>query len=806
MGTIKTKYDELEEARRKNDLFLNLLNKLIAFDKKKIFLYPVNVQYVPDYLNIIKEPMDFTTMKHKIQSFKYKTFQAFEDDFFLIINNCYMYNNENTIYHKIAETVENYYNKICFKIKKKYMNIHLFYHREDKQIMNRLFVDSNKKVTKKNVSTKGNKKNDNITKKAKPGRPSTTNKNIKKNNIIKTTIPINYIENKNKIKKVEQSTGIKKQLHNDIMKNNVINTISDNIKDYTTNIKTKPSNNEMEQIQNEQNNNESLASLLDKEDFSAIISKISKFNDKSKYDFDRLINVLSDKRYNSRLICNYVNISKSLYNMFFNNSITAKLKMELGENEITNHAGDDIEWKRNDRKRGMVNINDNTDITNKRYKVSNNDKHFNDNSNYTQNDVLCENNNNSVCKESAKEHVYYDNSNERDNNRNFTVPIGEKGEDMLANTGTNTKTDAFGMNCDKQFNEIVHIIDDLNIKNPKTIVNTHLSDPEREKLKEIITCNIDNNELTMNCLNYKKSVKNFIGEENISTFKQIFPNIYEILNNLYYEDLYYPAFNDLRVFGLDVNDIGVFNEEIKYNKKSTLGINGNQINDIMPLYYELPDISYQDYDKSHFYNKIKNYTLNHKTCYNQESELFNNAQFASTVAPPFAPPFAPTVAPPFAPTVAPPFAPTVAPPFAPTVAPPFTAHFAPPFAPPFSHATSIISTTNNNDTNYKQNMSVLKKGENEYYNKSLKEKHQFSYHNNKLVPPFSQNIDYLNSHNVPNDYLIKKIDKSRKVIQTSYGHNDAMKNIYDDLNFPYNKSNSDSISSYNSGYSYNSGW
>uniref|UniRef100_A0A8C9H516 Bromo domain-containing protein n=1 Tax=Piliocolobus tephrosceles TaxID=591936 RepID=A0A8C9H516_9PRIM len=530
MGTIKTRYDELEEARRKNDLFLNLLNKLIAFDKKKIFLYPVNVQYVPDYLSIIKEPMDFTTMKHKVQSFKYKTFQAFEADFFLIINNCYMYNNENTIYHKIAETVENYYNKICFKIKKKYMNIHLFYHREDKQIMNRLFFNMNKKVTKKNVATKGNKKNDNITKKGKPGRPSTANKNIKRNNIIKTTVPINYTENKNKIKKIkknEQPAVTKKQLHNNIIKNTVTSTIRDNINNYTTNVKTIPSYRVTEQIQNEKDKKEPLATMLDKEDFSVIISKISAFNDKSKYDFDRLINVLLDRRDNRRVVCNYVNISKSLYNIFFNNSITEKLKMGIGKQEFLNYVSNDIEWKQHGRKRGMYNLNKNADINNKKYKSSNNEKHSNNMSKYTQNDVQCENNNSGIYKEGVKEFMCYDKPHRVDNNENYTVPSAEKRVDLLANMEPDTETGAdastyinantFAVNYDEHFNEKKNITDDLKIKNSETILNTNLSDPERNKMKEIITCNIDNNELIMNFLNYKKSVKNFIGEENIST-------------------------------------------------------------------------------------------------------------------------------------------------------------------------------------------------------------------------------------------------------------------------------------------------
>ncbi len=57
---------------------------------------------VLDYLDVITEPMDFATMKEKIDGNVYKTFDEFERDFNLIWKNCMAYNAEDTIYYRAA--------------------------------------------------------------------------------------------------------------------------------------------------------------------------------------------------------------------------------------------------------------------------------------------------------------------------------------------------------------------------------------------------------------------------------------------------------------------------------------------------------------------------------------------------------------------------------------------------------------------------------------------------------------------------------------------------------------------------------
>lgn len=57
---------------------------------------------VPDYLEHIDTPMDFQTMWNLLESHRYLTFEAFEADFGLIVNNCLKYNAKDTVFYRAA--------------------------------------------------------------------------------------------------------------------------------------------------------------------------------------------------------------------------------------------------------------------------------------------------------------------------------------------------------------------------------------------------------------------------------------------------------------------------------------------------------------------------------------------------------------------------------------------------------------------------------------------------------------------------------------------------------------------------------
>lgn len=57
---------------------------------------------VPDYLDHIKKPMDFYTMKQKLEGYRYLNLDEFEEDFNLIVSNCLKYNAKDTIFYRAA--------------------------------------------------------------------------------------------------------------------------------------------------------------------------------------------------------------------------------------------------------------------------------------------------------------------------------------------------------------------------------------------------------------------------------------------------------------------------------------------------------------------------------------------------------------------------------------------------------------------------------------------------------------------------------------------------------------------------------
>jgi hypothetical protein len=83
------------------------LDQLQKRDIHNIFAQPVSIDEVPDYLELIHNPMDFSTMRHKIDSQAYTSVDKFNEDFQLIISNCMTYNSKDTIFYKSAVRLRN---------------------------------------------------------------------------------------------------------------------------------------------------------------------------------------------------------------------------------------------------------------------------------------------------------------------------------------------------------------------------------------------------------------------------------------------------------------------------------------------------------------------------------------------------------------------------------------------------------------------------------------------------------------------------------------------------------------------------
>ncbi|XP_024136512.1 bromodomain-containing protein 1 isoform X1 [Oryzias melastigma] len=91
-----------------NILLRSVLSQLQEKDHYSIFAQPVSLKEVPDYLDHIKNPMDFSTMRSKIDAHGYRSLDEFEADFDLIISNCMSYNAKDTFFYKAAQRMQDH--------------------------------------------------------------------------------------------------------------------------------------------------------------------------------------------------------------------------------------------------------------------------------------------------------------------------------------------------------------------------------------------------------------------------------------------------------------------------------------------------------------------------------------------------------------------------------------------------------------------------------------------------------------------------------------------------------------------------
>ncbi|XP_063548975.1 bromodomain-containing protein 7-like isoform X1 [Cydia strobilella] len=91
-----------QKRRPLSRLLEQLLRNLEKRDPHQFFAWPVNDNFAPGYSDIIRRPMDFSTIKQKIDDNEYKSLNCFISDFKLMCNNAMKYNKAGTVYHKAA--------------------------------------------------------------------------------------------------------------------------------------------------------------------------------------------------------------------------------------------------------------------------------------------------------------------------------------------------------------------------------------------------------------------------------------------------------------------------------------------------------------------------------------------------------------------------------------------------------------------------------------------------------------------------------------------------------------------------------
>lgn len=69
----------------------------------------LRIRAVPDYLDVIKEPIDLMTIEKRIrQDNHYKSKQMLFADLMLMVNNCKLYNDEASTYVQCATNLEKF--------------------------------------------------------------------------------------------------------------------------------------------------------------------------------------------------------------------------------------------------------------------------------------------------------------------------------------------------------------------------------------------------------------------------------------------------------------------------------------------------------------------------------------------------------------------------------------------------------------------------------------------------------------------------------------------------------------------------
>ncbi|PIN23324.1 hypothetical protein CDL12_03958 [Handroanthus impetiginosus] len=83
-----------------------ILDRLQKKDTYGVFSEPVDPDELPDYFDIIEQPMDFGTVRKKLDGGAYKHLEELEADVFLICSNAMRYNAPDTVYYRQARTIQ----------------------------------------------------------------------------------------------------------------------------------------------------------------------------------------------------------------------------------------------------------------------------------------------------------------------------------------------------------------------------------------------------------------------------------------------------------------------------------------------------------------------------------------------------------------------------------------------------------------------------------------------------------------------------------------------------------------------------
>lgn len=103
------------DKRPLQKLLGHLLNDLQKMDQREFFAWPASDVIWPGYSARVRSPMDFSTMKKKIEDNSYTCVSEFREDLKLMCDNAMTYHESDTVYFNSAKQMWNYVNKLLSK-------------------------------------------------------------------------------------------------------------------------------------------------------------------------------------------------------------------------------------------------------------------------------------------------------------------------------------------------------------------------------------------------------------------------------------------------------------------------------------------------------------------------------------------------------------------------------------------------------------------------------------------------------------------------------------------------------------------
>jgi len=183
---------------KRNKFISDLINLLMDGDKMHYFENPVDLMQVPNYSNVVKNPMCFNQMKEKAAQSVYITSpETLKADFELICNNAMAYNMPKTPYYKEAQKLLDYGTVVLQSNWSKLLNFKTWA-LEEQEYAKQMVEKKKQQKTSTNVTTKSKEKPAPIPEDEKGENESDESGNIGLKKTLRKRKAINYSEEQGK--------------------------------------------------------------------------------------------------------------------------------------------------------------------------------------------------------------------------------------------------------------------------------------------------------------------------------------------------------------------------------------------------------------------------------------------------------------------------------------------------------------------------------------------------------------------------------------------------------------------------------